>query len=181
VKEEKFLEFRSNELTSFINFRKEWNEGKGLFSGDLEPSTWLDNLNENLDKCQKELNSINNTLLKKIVENTIWGGLGVAAGYIVGASITPSLVMGLISSLKDIRKDIPSCLRHRQNVKATTPYFLLNIIDRGTGLERSSCPKDLSEKMNLTDELRKSLASKLVGMPITYPDLPQLKENDMID
>jgi len=99
---EKFIEFRSNELPSFISFRREWNEGREAFKEEISSKTWIDNINKNLDKCKAEIDKCKQKIFGNIVEGFAWAGLGIAAGIYSGSPFNPAIITAIPPLARDI-------------------------------------------------------------------------------
>jgi hypothetical protein len=172
---EKFIEFRSNELPSFISFREEWNEGKGILKSDVLSNNWVDKLNNELKKCNDELNKNKKTLFEEIAISTRWAGLGIGVGVLAGALFSAAFLTGLIPLTREIKDAWSNYLQNRISIEAGSPFFLLNVIDEKTDIVRTDIPRDLPEKMELAPEAIKSSVDTLEGAPFIFYDLPQTK------
>lgn len=170
---EKFIEFRSNELPSFISFREEWNEGKGILKGDVLSSEWIDSLNKELKKCNDELNKNKKTLFEEITVSSRWAGLGIGVGVLAGALFSAAFLTGLVPLTREIKDAWSNYLQNRNSIEAGSPFFLLNVIDEKTDTIRTDIPRDLPEKMELAPEAIQSSLETLEGAPFIYYKPPQ--------
>jgi hypothetical protein len=171
---EKFLDFRSNELPSFISFRQEWNEGRGLFNEDTSSQEWMENINNELTKCRKEIIKNKKKILDNIVEASVWAGLGVMAGIYTGDLLNPACLTNLVPFIRDVRNALGAYYEMRSSFNASSPFFLLNVLDNVNMCMRTDNPLDLPEKMPF--DLEKIIPpSILEGMPLRKEEYPQGK------
>jgi hypothetical protein len=169
---EKFIDFRSNELPSFVSFRQEWNEGRGLFKEEISSETWMNNLNRELDKCKAEIDKNKKKIFGKIVEDFAWAGLGVAAGVFSGNLLNPAIMTTIPSLVRDIKNAATAYYEMKRSYSASSPFFLLNVIDRRTNNVKTDIPLDLPERMPF--DLNK-MFSRLNGAPMKREVTPDGK------
>lgn len=172
---EKFVDFRSNELPSFISFRQEWNEGRGLFNEDISSQAWLNNINKELDNCKNEMIKNKKKIFNNIIEGFVWAGLGVTAGIYTGDLLNPACLTNLVPFIRDIRNALGAYYEMRRSFNALSPFFLVNVMDSTTMRVRTDNPLDLPEKMPFDLEKAISPISILEGMPIKKEAYPQGK------
>jgi hypothetical protein len=166
---EKFIEFRSNELPSFMSFRQEWNEGRGLFREEVPSETWVNNVNIELDKCKMEIDKSKSKIFNNIVEGFGWAGLGVAAGVLSGMQLSPATIVAIPPLAKDIKNAVAAYYEMKNSFGASSPFFLLNVIDKRTNKIRSDIPLDLPERMPF--DLSKTFF-RLNGAPLKRENTP---------
>ena len=175
---EKFVDFRANELPSFVSFREEWNEGRGLFAGEISSKNWIENLNQELYKCKKELEKNKKRLHNNILESSGWAGVGICVGVLAGSLVEVATLTTMVSFVRDIKDKWMDYLKDRSSIKTSTPFFLLNVIDRKTNNIKTDIPPDLSEKMTISQETIKSSLPMWNGAPIIVPKYPQGKARE---
>ena len=175
---EKFVDFRANELPSFVSFREEWNEGRGLFAGEISSKNWIENLNQELYKCKKELEKNKKRLHNNILESSGWAGVGICVGVLAGSLVEVATLTTMVPFVRDIKDKWMDYLKDRSSIKTSTPFFLLNVIDRKTNNIKTDIPPDLSEKMTISQETIKSSLSMWNGAPIIVPKYPQGKARE---
>lgn len=172
---EKFLEYRSNELPSFKSFREEWNEGRGLFRENISSEEWVNNLNSELDKCRAEIHKCKEKIINNTLEGMAWGGIGVAVGVFSGGSLSAATLASLPFVARDIKNAIAAYHEMQSSFKASSPFFLLNVLDKKTNTIRTDAPSDLPRKIPFDLNKLLSPISIMNGMPITRELFPQGK------
>lgn len=173
---EKFIDFRANELPSFVSFREEWNEGRGLFTGEVSAKGWSDNLNQELDNCKTELKKNKKVLQKNILESAGWAGLGVGFGVLGGALLTSAAITAILPFVRDIKNSWADYLHDRSSTKTSTPFFLLNVIDKNTNKIKTDIPPDLPKKITISKKAIESSIPTMTGAPIYDSHCPQTRE-----
>jgi len=166
---EKFIEFRSDELPSFVSFRKEWNEGRGLFEEEVSSDIWIRNINIELNKCKAEMDKSKKKIIGNIIEGFAWAGFGVAAGVFSGSLLWPATIVAIPELIKDIKNATVAYNEMKRSFTTSSPFFLLNVLDRTNNI-RTAIPSDLPERMPF--DLTKTFL-RLKGAPLkreTTPD-----------
>jgi hypothetical protein len=172
---EKFVNFRSNELPSFISFRQEWNEGRGIFKDDTSSQAWIDYIDAELNKCKNELTKNKKKILNNVIEGSVWAGLGVIAGIYTGDLLSPACLANLVPFIRDVRNALGAYYEKRRSFGASSPFFLVNVLDNATMRVRTDNPMNLPEKMPFDLEKAISPISILEGVPIRREAYPQGK------
>jgi hypothetical protein len=172
---EKFVDFRSNELPSYIAFRQEWNEGRGLFKENTSSQEWMDNINKELEKCKQEINKNKKKIFNNVVSGFTWAGLGVMAGIYTGDLLNPAILTNLVPFIRDMKNALGAYYEMKQSFRGSSPFFLVNVIDGRNNRMRTDVPLDLPEKMPFNLEKIISPLSILAGTPIMREASPQGK------
>ena len=122
---EKFIEFRSDELPSFISFREEWNMGRGLFKEKLSSETWINNVNRDLDECKLEMEKSKQKIVDNVIEGFAWAGLGVVAGVLSGTLLNPAIIGVTPLLLRDIKNAAFAYDEMKKSFSSSSPFFFV--------------------------------------------------------
>jgi len=121
--------------------------GRGLFKEKMSSETWINNVNRELDECKVEMEKSKQKIVDNVIEGFAWAGLGVVAGVLSGTLLNPAIITVMPFQLRDIKNAAFAYDEMKKSFSSSSPFFLLNVIDRRTNSVKTDMPLDLPEHM----------------------------------